>query len=277
MWSGGGRSKAPVPAISHDCCIPPVVEAARALSGLHIHVIGDSTLRMPVQYFGGRFVCPGQPAHALCARNINKFTPVLDKPMEGLVISFEYNRLTKDILRSEWWAKWVLSDRRNRAPDVVVLGCWLWHTFNGASLVQYEAELRSVIGTLVSQPSYKAWWGAPGRLYWREALPTEHSDGSVQSTTRCKAANSIARRVLAELAPSVVWVTQSEILRHSSARSKRGEATSWAMTKDGLHFHGPVQVMLMRHLLAVIAEERRKRRWTTGSAANASNASTIYI
>ena len=265
VWSGGRQSKSPTPSSSRGCCVPSANAAARALVGLHIHVIGDSTLRMPVQYFGGQFVgCSSKPSHPLCVRNIHKFTPVYDLPMEGLEVSFEYNRFVSDMLRSQWWRLWVSSDLYKRPdaaarlPDIVVLGSWMWHASMGASLQRYEAELRAFLRAFVTQPSFEGWWAAPGRIFWREALPTERSNGHLQSSERCEAANAVAKRVLAELAPSVIWVSQSALLHHAGEPRIRTASSLEAMTKDGLHFHGPVQVFLMRHLLAVIAEGRER-------------------
>jgi hypothetical protein len=271
-WSGGSRFRAPTATFSSECCLPTVKDAAAALSNVHIHIVGDSTLRMPVQYFGASWMgCPAAaPAHPLCQRHIHKFTPVFDRPMSGLALTFEYNRYVSDVFRSDWWRRWVASDAFRRAssrqqvlhriPDVAVVGSWMWHASAGADLKRYERELRAFLLALTSQPSFKGWWGTPGRLVWRAALPTERATAHVQSSTRCAAANAVARRLIAELAPSIVWVQQDSLLsrrgllRRGGTGDSASEPPTLALTKDGLHFHGPVQVLLMNHLLATIKQ-----------------------
>lgn len=155
-----------------------------------------------------------------------------------------------------------------RRPDAVVLGAWIFHaTFPAGDsspspetvLADYERRLRAFLAVLTKQPSYASYW-AHGRIIWRAALPTEigaeetHfergqsvSRPSLRNATRAAEANAVAARAIRELAPGIRWLSQRRALRHEA--QYRGGNASLVLTRDGIHFQPPVQVLLMRHLL----------------------------
>jgi hypothetical protein len=224
-------------------------------------------MRMPVQYFERAWLGCGTPSAArlrgraqqLCADKFDK-TLWLREPMGRFALTNEFTPLVQDIFRTVWWRSWVLGtkfrDRSGpaikRVPDAVVLSSWLWHVkLRKGNLLEYESQLRSMLQLLVVQLSYREWW-SKGRLWWRAALPTELDNE--YSTTLCERANVVARRVLSELAPEILWLSQTDLLQHVHTKD-RAKGTL-LLTSDGKHYFPAVQIVLMEHLLATVTKNR---------------------
>lgn len=266
VWSGGTRARPPVPTFSRGCCLPSARETVAALAGVHILVAGDSTYRYPVQFFQRSWLgCEaGRRASAadLTAEERRLCEPRFDnrvwmrRPMGGFWLNNEFVPLVEDFRRTTWWKRWVMGQGylsrgsvTQRPPDAVIMGSWLWHVkLRGGSLRIYEAQLRALLGEFVAQPSYRNYW-AHGRLFWREALPTEHAPP--YDSAKCAAANAVAQRVLREVAPGVRWLSLAPAL----ARSPPSPPGHLAMTLDGKHYHWPVQVALLQTALGVLIRE----------------------
>lgn len=112
--------------LNSDCFLPSVNELVELLADRHVHLSGDSTLRMPVQHFecawsecttdGGlgklRSTRPGatEVDHTICAMALDESVQWewLGRPMGRFALSFEratHIRLQRE--NSHWWKKWV--------------------------------------------------------------------------------------------------------------------------------------------------------------------------
>jgi hypothetical protein len=221
----------------------------------------------------------------LLKRRMGEFALTFE-PLQTLTVS--------ELAATAWWKLWVVgsvgggsrSSRTGAAlfkqiPDAVVIGSWIWYAHLArtarqdglagggrglnlsAVLNNYELDLVNFFTRLRAQPSFARHWSAPGRLWWRAALPTEvdPASGDPQHSAGCAAANAVAARVIQEIAPSVRWLDQSSLVQYAdhlsltaSGASVRGRArVRRRLTTDGIHYHGPVQEALGAHMLAAIS------------------------
>lgn len=266
-WFGGNRTRPPTPLFAVGCCLPSVRDTVAALTGVHVLMLGDSTFRYPVQFFQRVWLgCePGRQYNITAAIGEERklceppfFGKTwLHRPLGGFYLNNEFVTHVQGLRQTKWWRRWVLgnayktrlSGATQKIPDAVVMGAWLWHAKIGrASFREYEARLRTFLIDLVARPSYREWW-SQGRLYWREALPTEHAPP--YDSASCEEANAVARRVLAELAPNVRVLSLAHVVTRSSSTSNG----SVAMTMDGKHFQWPVQVALLQTALGVLVRD----------------------
>ncbi len=112
-WSGNGTLGELAFATAQDCLVPSPDDLASCLSGRRIHLVGDSTLRMPLQYFesvwlkcapinGGNKWVPGiyhaerpdstKEDHSMCA-DLNAVTRAkfihLSHPLNRLALTYD--------------------------------------------------------------------------------------------------------------------------------------------------------------------------------------------
>jgi hypothetical protein len=113
-WSGNGTEGTMSFVTAQDCIVPSPDDLTACLSGRRIHLVGDSTLRMPLQYFesvwlrcapvtpGGNKWTPGafhalrpdstKEDHAMCA-DLNAVTRAkfvqLSHPLNRLALTYD--------------------------------------------------------------------------------------------------------------------------------------------------------------------------------------------
>lgn len=226
--------------------------------------------------------------HELCGlaygRNVYAW---LKRPMDRFALTFESTPFVRDQHGgSEWWRKWVvdfdripehefksvppgqsLDDRTRmaRLPDVIILGNWARHVDNWqgkktltAFVEGYEKEVRAFITALVATPAYEQWW-RHGRLVWRLALPSDwtppppSNDRSATPPSQLfygqdsvDGCNEVAVRLFRELAPGVRVVDQAALVQRPDSIPRHAFVLG-----DSVLYKPPIQVLLMRNLLAV--------------------------
>ena len=72
-WAGNGSAGTMTFATAQDCLVPSAEDIAGCLAGRRIHIVGDSTMRMPLQYFESSWLkC--EPADS----SVSRWVPGLD-------------------------------------------------------------------------------------------------------------------------------------------------------------------------------------------------------
>jgi hypothetical protein len=302
VWSG--RAEA-LRAHFNGACPPPGARNVAALfDHTRIYVAGDSTFRLPAQYFLTEWLgCTSitslpqeldDAEQSLCRATLsgNKSFLWPQRPLgDHLSITYEIFRHVENYTSAVWWRDWVVGDAylaaspssqilqspslpalATKIPDALVIGAWLWHAgyprvrapaTMEAVLADYELQLRAFLVALVAQPSYTAYWSR-GRLFWRLALMTEiplsvFVNGSEVPLLKHRLgvvlANTVAVKVLSELAPGVRVLQQGALLRHTTDSTRFGShSLERLLTVDGIHFRGVIQVVLMQHLLLEVLD-----------------------